>query len=195
MPRYVAFLRGINLGKRRLSMSTLASIFEKIGHAEVATFIASGNVIFTSRSRNSSALEARASAELETALGYGVDVFVRTLEAVATIAGSKPFPQDGRDRIIVHVGFLHQELPTEIARKLEAVRTPTDELRVSGREYYWLCRTLTSQSKFWTLPEVRALRLPTSTMRNMTSIRKLVGRHFGTEFSATGAKSGGQEAK
>jgi uncharacterized protein (DUF1697 family) len=177
MPRYVAFLRGINLGKRRLSMSTLASIFEKMGHAEVATFIASGNVVFTSRSKNTSALEAKASAELETALGYGVDVFVRTVEAVAEIAGSKPFPEDGHDGIIVHVSFLHQELPANIARRLEAVRTPTDQLRVSGREYYWLCRTLTSQSKLWSLPAVRALRLPTSTMRNMTSIRKLVARH------------------
>jgi uncharacterized protein (DUF1697 family) len=178
MPRYVAFLRGINLGKRRLSMSTLVSIFEKIGHTEVATFIASGNVIFTSRSKDTGAMEAKASAELNAALGYDVDVFVRQIEAVAKIAASKPFPEDGRDGIILHVGFLHRVLPADIAQKLEAARTPTDQLRVLGREYYWLCRTLTSQSKLWTLPEVRALRLPTSTMRNITSIRKLVARHF-----------------
>src|SRR3954469_10909695 len=145
MPRYVAFLRGINLGKRRLSMSTLASIFQKIGHAEVATFIASGNVIFTSPSKNMAALEAKASAKLEAALGYGVDVFVRDIESVAKIAASKPFPDDGKDGTIIHVGFLHQELPADIARKLAAARTPHDQLRVFGREYYWLCHTRTSE--------------------------------------------------
>jgi uncharacterized protein (DUF1697 family) len=179
MPRYVAFLRGINLGKRRLSMITLASLFEKMGHADVATFIASGNVLFTSKSKNTSAIETEASEQLESALGYSVDVFVRTAEGVAEIANSKAFPEDGLEGIIVHVGFFHQKLPPEIARKLQSVRTPTDQFRVSGREFYWLCRTLTSESKVWTLPEVRALRLPTSTMRNMTSIRKLVTRHFG----------------
>jgi len=178
MPRYVAFLRGINLGKRRLSMATLASIFQKMGHADVATFIASGNVLFSTRSENTATIEAKASSELESALRYGVDVFVRTPDEVTRIAKSKPFPEDGLEGLIIHVGFFHQPLPPDIARKLSAMRTPADQLRVSGREYYWLCRTRTSESKVWTLPEVRALKLPTSTMRNMTSIRKLVAKHF-----------------
>jgi uncharacterized protein (DUF1697 family) len=175
--RYVAFLRGINLGKRRLSMSTLVSLFQEMGHRDVATFIASGNVIFTAPGKNTAAIETRASSELESALGYSVDVFVRTTEQVIKIAKSKPFPDDGREGIIIHVGLLKKELPPDIARKLESVRTPADQLRVTGREYYWLCRTRTSESKFWTLPVVRALRLPTSTMRNMTSIRKLAAQH------------------
>ena len=69
-------------------------------------------------------------------------------------------------------------LPRETARKLAAVRTETDEFRVVGREYYWLCRIRTSDSKVWTLPEIKALRLPTATMRNMTSLRKLIAKHL-----------------
>jgi uncharacterized protein (DUF1697 family) len=177
--RYVAFLRGINLGKRRVSMGKLASLFEDMGFDDVATFIASGNVLFGATGKNTAAMEESASAQLESALGYGVDVFVRRAEAVLQIAKSKTFPDDGADGVTVHVGFLKEELPSEIGQKLEAVRTPVDQFRVVRREYYWLCRIRTSDSKVWALPEVRALRIPTSTMRNMTSIRKLAAQHLG----------------
>jgi len=48
MTRYVAFLRGINLGKRRVKMEQLRRHFEGFGLENVATFIASGNVVFDS---------------------------------------------------------------------------------------------------------------------------------------------------
>jgi uncharacterized protein (DUF1697 family) len=177
--RYVAFLRGINLGKRRVSMEKLASLFEEMGYDDVATFIASGNVLFSAKGKNATAMEEKASAQLESALGYGVDVFVRRAEAVLQIAKSKVFPDEGAEGVTVHVGFLKEDLPFEVGQKLEAMRTPVDRFRVVGREYYWLCRIRTSDSKVWALPEVRALRIPTSTMRNMTSIRKLAAQHLG----------------
>jgi uncharacterized protein (DUF1697 family) len=45
LQRYIAFLRGINLGKRRLPMSQLKALFEELGFREVETFIASANVV------------------------------------------------------------------------------------------------------------------------------------------------------
>jgi uncharacterized protein (DUF1697 family) len=88
------------------------------------------------------------------------------------------FPEDGAEGITIHIGFLQQKLPPETAAKLAAVRTKEDEFRVMDREYYWLCRIRTPESKVWSLPAVRQLRLPTSTMRNVTSIRKLVAQHI-----------------
>jgi uncharacterized protein (DUF1697 family) len=175
--RYVAFLRGMNLGKRRLEMGRLRELFEELGLEQVATFIASGNVIFTSGVGDTSALESRIARHLEKALGYGVDTFVRTVADVASIAGSTPFPEDGNEGITIHVGFLHDKPSAEVSRKLSSVRTAEDELRVVGREYYWLCRVRTSDSKVWSSREVKALLLPTSTMRNMSSVRKLVAKH------------------
>lgn len=175
--RYVAFLRGMNLGKRRLEMSRLRSLFEELDYTDVATFIASGNVIFSTSGRVTTKLESRIAAHLEQSLGYDVDTFVRTLDEVAAIAGSKPFAEDGNDGITVHVGFLQAPLGAATAKMLASVRTPDDEFRVDGREYYWLCRVRTSDSTVWASPEVRALKLPTSTMRNMSSVRKLVAKH------------------
>ena len=52
MQRYIAFLRGMNLGKRRLPMSRLKELFEELGFNDVETFIASGNVLFSSKVKN-----------------------------------------------------------------------------------------------------------------------------------------------
>ena len=45
-----------------------------------------------------------------------------------------------------------------------------------GREFYWLCRIRTSESIVWRLPEIKAVALKTSTMRNITMIRKLAAK-------------------
>ena len=181
MPRYVAFLRGMNLGKRRLPMSELKSLFQKLGFSRVETFIASGNVLFETKTTGRSQLEARIARHLERSLGYRVDTFVRTTQEVAAIGRAKIFPEEGQPGITIHVGFLHEPLPPEKARKLAALRTAVDEFRVEGREYYWLCRTRVSESKAWSSPEMKALQLPTSSARNLTSIRKLLAKHLTEE--------------
>lgn len=178
MTRYIAFLRGINLGRRRLPMSRLVELFGELGFADVETFIASGNVLFSSNASNTNRLESRIAGHLADALGYDVDTFVRHEEEVAAIGRARLFPEDGKAGITIHVGFFRQALAPEVATKLAAVRTDVDAFQVAGREYYWLCRVRTSDSKVWTLPELKSLRLPTSTMRNMTSMRKLIAKHL-----------------
>ena len=88
----VAFLRGNNLGKRRVTMSRLAEIFSSLGHARVSTFIASGNAYSDSSIRTPDLLEAEASRQLEAELAYPVDVFIRTAAFVKDLAAEDPFP-------------------------------------------------------------------------------------------------------
>lgn len=73
MPRQVAFLRGINLGSRRLKMDELAAVFEGFGVDDVATYLASGNVVFTAGRTDLRALERGLEQHLESSLGYPVD--------------------------------------------------------------------------------------------------------------------------
>ncbi len=174
MPRYVAFLRGINLGNRRLPMSRLKELFEELGFADVKTFIASGNVLFSTKSKDTRSLESKIAKHLEISLGYDVDTFIRTLDEVVAVGTAKIFPEDGREGISLYVSFLQEKLPADIAKKLAALRTAHDEFHVTAREFYWLCRIKSNESKIWTSAEMKALKLPTSTMRNLTSIRKLV---------------------
>jgi uncharacterized protein (DUF1697 family) len=79
MNRYVAFLRGMNLGGRRIKNDELRWHFEEMGFEDVATFRASGNVGFSSSGREAEGkLGQRVEAELDERLGYDVPPPTRT---------------------------------------------------------------------------------------------------------------------
>jgi uncharacterized protein (DUF1697 family) len=91
MERYVAFLRGMNLGKRRIKNDELRAEFEALGFEDVATFRASGNVIFSAPGQGEGALTKTIERGLGDALGYEVPVFLRSCAEVAAIASQEPF--------------------------------------------------------------------------------------------------------
>lgn len=173
---FVAFLRGINLGRRRIKMDGLRALFEALPLAGVSTFIASGNVIFESPQRNAAKLEGQIEQHLEKALGYAVDTFLRTRAELAEIAAARPFSPAEMDapEHSIYVGLWKIAPSAAQAKKLSSIRTEVDEIKVIGREYYWLCRIPMNESKVWALPAMRTLELPaTGTMRNLTTLRKL----------------------
>ncbi|HLA07538.1 MAG TPA: DUF1697 domain-containing protein [Anaerolineales bacterium] len=57
MNKYVAFLRAINVGGHPITMDRLCEFFEELGFSNVETFIASGNVIFETKEKNTASLE------------------------------------------------------------------------------------------------------------------------------------------
>jgi uncharacterized protein (DUF1697 family) len=177
MPRYIAFLRGINLGNRYPAMSELKRLFEDSGFANVATFIASGNVIFEAKAADTAKLEKRIEQQLKGALGYEVDTFVRSEAEVAKILALDPFPNLSKDGANVHVTFLKVELTSALAKKFVACGNDDDAFAVKGREYFWLRRGRMTDSKIWATPALKALKIPQGTMRNMSTIRKLAAKH------------------
>jgi uncharacterized protein (DUF1697 family) len=91
------------------------------------------------------------------------------------VAAFQPFPPAdmAAEGHTTYCSFLKEPLSTAQARGLVACRTPVDEFCVEGREFYWLCRIKSNESKVWASPAMRALRLPSSSARNLTTIRKL----------------------
>lgn len=176
MAHYIAFLRGINLGNRRIKMDDLAAQFVALKFADVSTFIASGNVAFTTTATDAAKLEAKIESHLRQELGYDVDTFVRTRAEVAAAATFPAFPaaDTAGPENTIHVGFLKAPLGKEAARLLVAARTPVDEFTVSSREFYWLCRIKTNESKVWSSAAMKAVKLPTATMRNRKMLVRLV---------------------
>ena len=141
MDRYVAFLRGMNLGGRRIKNEELRRHFEEMGYEEVATFRASGNVIFATPKREAEAkLARRVEAELDERLGYDVPVFLRSVEEVAAIAAREPFDAEAvkRSNGKLQVSLLAAKPSTATNRKILALATEDDLLAVEGREIYWL---------------------------------------------------------
>ena len=159
-------------------MPVLANVFEELGHHNVATFIASGNVVFESTKRKHSLIENTASNALRKTLGYEVDVFVRRSDDLEAIANASTFNDLETRGSAINVAFMRNALDAKTADMLESVRTKHDSFRVIGREFYWICTTKISESKVWGLPEAKQLDLPDCTLRNISTIRKLVAKFF-----------------
>ena len=175
MPRHIAFLRAINVGGHVVPMEALRRLFERLGHSEVETFIASGNVIFASASRNTGALERAIAAHLEKALGYGVATFIRSPSQLAAISGYRAFPREAAGTSL-HVGLLSARPPADAVHALESLRTGTDDFRVREREVYWRIHGGFSDSKFSGAKLEKLLGVQ-ATFRNLNTVTKLAAKY------------------
>jgi uncharacterized protein (DUF1697 family) len=171
--RYVAFLRGINVGGHRVKMEDLRGVFEVLGFSNVSTFIASGNVIFEAAPAKVG--EPRIEAALREALGYEVPTFVRTPDDLKDIVAHRPFPQSDLENpdFRMHVCFLRHAPDGDRIQALRSFETSTDAFHVHGREIYWLCRGMLNQSLAkW--PQMEKRVTGPSTARNIAMLRRLV---------------------
>jgi uncharacterized protein (DUF1697 family) len=181
MPQYIAFLRAVNVGGHTVTMAHLRGLFEALAFTAVETFIASGNVIFSSPSKSSRAtlqkLEQKIEAHLLKSLGYPVSTFLRTPSEVAAIAAHQPFRASQIAAAPTFwVGFIAQPLSPLAVKSLMALRTPDDDFHVRAREVYWLSRLRQSESKFSGALFERTFKLPI-TFRNLNTISRLAAKY------------------
>ncbi len=177
MELYVAFLRGMNLGNRRIKNDELRAEFEALGFDDVATFRASGNVIFAFEDGGSEGVLTRTIEHgLGEALGYEVPVFLRSAPEVTAIAAQEPFPAKA---VAASKGKLQVSLlakkPTAAARgKVLALATDEDRLAIADRELFWLPGGGTIDSDL----DLKAIdkALGKGTMRTMGTIEQIVAK-------------------
>jgi uncharacterized protein (DUF1697 family) len=175
--RYVAFLRAVNVGGRIVKMDELRRIFEAIELTEVETFIASGNVIFSTVTKSTPALEQTIEGRLKKALGYDVPTFVRSVAEVAAAAAHRPFPEKDVAAAGAHmVAFVRAPLDAAARKGLAGLESPIDRFVARGREVYWLSTPKQSESTLTIVKFERAIGMP-ATMRSMTSVGKLAAKH------------------
>lgn len=140
MARFVAFLRGLNVGGHRVTMDELRGHFEAVGLASVQSFLASGNVAFETGDADAHALEQRIERQLADALGYEVPTFLRTASEVRAIAEREPFAaevvdaSDGK----LQVAMLREAPDAEARAEVLGMATDADRLAIVGRELFWL---------------------------------------------------------
>jgi uncharacterized protein (DUF1697 family) len=174
--RYVAFLRAINVGGHNCTMADLKKPFERLGLDDVDTFIASGNVIFSTNARSMAPLEKRIEAALKDELGYDVATFIRREDEVAAVARYRPFAEaDMRAALSLNVGFVTAEIAPATRSALMALATESDTFHANGREIYWMARTRQSDSKISNVYLERALKIR-STFRGLKTIVRLADK-------------------
>jgi uncharacterized protein (DUF1697 family) len=144
VPSHLALLRGINVGGRnRLAMEDLAGLMRDLGHTDVATYIQSGNVLFTPAvgARGTDALAGAIAGALAERLSVSATVVVLTAQELEEVISANPFPGVGDPRHLHAV--IHQEpLPSERmadvagAEELSAARGGDDRALIVGRALY-----------------------------------------------------------
>jgi uncharacterized protein (DUF1697 family) len=175
---YAAFLRGMNVGGHRLTNEELRAYFTAMGFGGVATFRASGNVVFAAPAQPPRALAARIEQGLAAALGYEVPTFIREAREVRAMAAMRPFADE---RLRACGGKLQVALlsvpPSPSAREaVLALASESDGLAFGERELYWLPNGGILDSAL-DLKAIGKL-LGAMTMRTKNTIEQLAGRHF-----------------
>jgi uncharacterized protein (DUF1697 family) len=173
LQRFVAFLGGINVGGHRAKGEELRVAFESLGHADVATFLASGNVVFDhGAGQGPDALSDGAERALQEKLGFEVRVYLRSAEEARAIAAAEPFDaealgaSDGKPQVI-----LLSEPGADARSAVEWLSSEDDRLVLVGREVHWLPSGGVSESDL----DIKALRelLGPSTTRTHNTIRRI----------------------
>src|SRR5258707_2933192 len=107
MARYIALLRGINLGSsRRMSMQDLRALLTGLGYTDVATLLQSGNVVFTSPRREADKVRVEVEKAISQQLGMAVRCVMRTAAQLAAVVDANPFQDHAGDGAKLMVAFL-----------------------------------------------------------------------------------------
>lgn len=163
MTAYVALLRAVNVGGTgKLAMTDLAAMCEDAGFRQVKTYIASGNVVFTS-AKSETAVKAALENALAAYAGKPVGVMVRNVAEMAAIVKANPFPDAPGNRLIVT--FLDTAPPTNA---LKDARHVTDEQMVLGTREIFVRYTERMRDSKLAIPAAKS-----GTGRNMNTVTKL----------------------
>lgn len=174
------FLRGINLGGRRVKSAELAAPFRDAGFARVRTYQASGNVVIDTPDLDPAVLESRVEDAIATSLGFEADAFARSLSSLAELVQLDPIGRGEADGFTPYVIFLKTRPEPDRLEALAALGTDDDRFPSLDREVVWLRRGRLSDSTVEQRHLERALGGAPNTMRKITTLRRMVAR-FGEE--------------
>jgi uncharacterized protein (DUF1697 family) len=163
MTSYVALLRGVNLmGGTTLRMADLRAIAEGLGLERPRTFIASGNLLFTS-GKSEAAIKAALEAAVGKHMSREVGVMVRTADEMADVAKTNPFAGEPGNKVVAI--FLDDAPPGDAIA--QAKHVADERLALGRREIYVHYPSGQGRSKLQIPAAARG------TARNMNTVVKL----------------------
>lgn len=138
MTAYVSLFRGINVGGNKLvRMNALKELHESLGLQGVATYIQSGNVVFTSDDAIPAQLARQIEEVFAHTFGFQSNVMVRTADQLSDIIANNPFqnqPTKESNRLVVM--FLATHAVSTALEDIQKTYTGPEELHIIGQEAY-----------------------------------------------------------
>jgi uncharacterized protein (DUF1697 family) len=138
MPNHIALLRAVNVGGTgKLAMAEMKAMLLKLGFADAATLLQSGNVVFSGDGRKAEALEKFLEAETVKRFKITPDYFVRTAKEWCEIVAANPFPREAENdpgRLVL--AALKHAPKAEAVKALQAAIKGRETVRAGTRHLY-----------------------------------------------------------
>jgi uncharacterized protein (DUF1697 family) len=168
--RYVALLRGVNVGgHNRVAMSDLRELLGSLGHSDITTYLQSGNAVFTSPRDDPAGLASEMERQIARDLGLRATVLVWSRDELAAVVDGNPFATTDPKRL--HVAFLAAAPDDGWLSAIDPRQYEPDEFKLGDRVLYlWYPNGLSGSrltDQFW-----RGLKVP-ATDRNWRTVTKL----------------------
>ncbi|MFF7448054.1 MULTISPECIES: DUF1697 domain-containing protein [unclassified Streptomyces] len=173
---YAALLRGINVGgAKKVPMAELRALMEGLGHADVRTYLQSGQAVFTSGHGDAESLAAELTAAIEERFGFSVSVIVRDHAYLAAIADHCPFPAAELEGKQLHVTYFSAPVDAERFAGIDQAAFLPEEFRLGDRALYLYAPDGLGRSKLAEqLAKPRVNKGLIATTRNWNTVVKLV---------------------
>lgn len=175
MSTYIAFLRGINVsGHKKIIMADLKVLLLNMGFEDVATYIQSGNIVFTSDEKSSDSLEEKIKKGIVDAFGFDVPVLVKTKTEIEEILRKSPFTktEDLEAKRIYYV-LLKSKPEQDAIDNLVQEDYPNELFTIGNNCVYLNCRLGAGKAKLTNNVIERKLKV-SATTRNHGTMLKLV---------------------
>jgi uncharacterized protein (DUF1697 family) len=134
MPTHVALLRGINVGgHNKVPMAELRELVAGLGHGDVATYIQSGNVVFSAAGKDSPALASALEKAIAARFGFTIRVVVLSRAELAKVAADNPYTGETNPRL-VHVVFLTAKPGPDVTERVANARRRAEQKQPGTRD-------------------------------------------------------------
>jgi uncharacterized protein (DUF1697 family) len=173
MTRYVAFLRGVNVGGINIKMADLRNVFAQLGFDDARTVLASGNVVFSADRPDRAELKKEIEAALNKQFGYEAWIVLLDLDTVAALIEAYPF--DEKDDWQPYVLMSSDPAPLDELAALRGELDPAlERVELGDGVLYWeVERGQTLKSPFGKATGRKKYKSAT-TNRNLRTLRKVL---------------------
>jgi len=175
MIEYIALLRGINVsGQKLIKMAELKLMFEKLGFKNVETYIQSGNVVFSSKEKNTVSILEVIKSNLFKSFGFEVDVQVLDVEKFKHITQNHIFLDGNQDKTkAIYYTLLSEKPAIELTLELNKLNQTTEFFKIEDEVVYCFYPNGYGSSKWNNVFFEKKLKVSCTT-RNYNTMYKLV---------------------
>ncbi|MCU7616658.1 DUF1697 domain-containing protein [Chryseobacterium sp. PBS4-4] len=133
--KYCAFLRGVNVKGTNMKMAEVCEVFKNAGMKDVASVLASGNIIFSSE-KSAQDLKIILEKAMSEYFNYEAFLFIKSVEEIESFWNSNPFDKNENLHIYAFVG--HNEVEKVLMKEFEsAEKTENEEGKIVNNNFYW----------------------------------------------------------